>query len=286
MERAIEDLGDYGVKADIIRLRNLEADKHKLALCLQEVQALEAYTQKRRAEFGLHQLAHVRRTKAVRQRLIKANTREQLLELVDEDNERGELAWRHRRTRRNTTPYLHNVVTRPDSRLRGGASSRVSWNSENTTDDALAQDKFEERKHCSYCPWYDHLSTQCETPHHLCSISASGWCQVPCHHRFFRNQMPDTCPYGGRHCHANGHYLTRQRHARYLTLEERAIEYNHNNTGCDDLCKGELSSAGIAMRQAITQVVLDEFENAGPSYAPRSPSPDYDYVPGDNEGSN
>jgi hypothetical protein len=34
MERAIEDLGDYGVKADIIRLRNLEADKCKLALCL------------------------------------------------------------------------------------------------------------------------------------------------------------------------------------------------------------------------------------------------------------
>jgi hypothetical protein len=60
----------------------------------------------------------------------------------------------------------------------------------------------------------------------------------------------------------------------------------HNNAGCDDLCKGELSSAGIAMRQAITQVVLDEFENAGPSYAPRSPSPDYDYVPGENEGSN
>ena len=72
---------------------------------------------------------------------------------------------------------------------------------------------------------------------------------------------------------------------RYLTLEEREIEYDHYNAGCDDLCKGELSSAGIAMRQAITQVVLDEFENAGPSYAPRSPSPDYDYVPGDNEGS-
>jgi hypothetical protein len=98
--------------------------------------------------------------------------------------------------------------------------------------------------------------------------------------------MPDTCPYGGRRHHANGHYLTRQRHARYLTLEEREIEYDHNNMGCDDLCKGELSSAGIAMRQAITQVVLDEFENAGPSYAPRSPSPDYNYVPGDNEGSN
>jgi hypothetical protein len=70
MERAIEDLGDYEVKADIIHLRNLEADKRKLALCLREIQALEAYAQKRRAEFGIHQLAHVGRTKAVRQRLI------------------------------------------------------------------------------------------------------------------------------------------------------------------------------------------------------------------------
>jgi hypothetical protein len=59
MERAIKDLGDYGVKADIIHLRNLEADKRKLALGLREVQALEAYAQKRRAEFGIHQLAHV-----------------------------------------------------------------------------------------------------------------------------------------------------------------------------------------------------------------------------------
>jgi hypothetical protein len=73
MERAIEDLGDYGVKADIIRLRNLEADKRKLALCLHEVQALEAYAQKRRAEFGIYQLTHVGRTKAVCQRLIQAN---------------------------------------------------------------------------------------------------------------------------------------------------------------------------------------------------------------------
>jgi hypothetical protein len=76
MERAIEDLGDYGVKADIIHLRNLEADKRKLAFCLKEIQALEAHVQKRRAEFGIHQLAHVGRTKAVRQRLIRANARE------------------------------------------------------------------------------------------------------------------------------------------------------------------------------------------------------------------
>jgi hypothetical protein len=152
MERAIEDLGNYGVKVDIIHLRALEVDKRKLALCLKEIQALEAYAQKRRAEFGIHQLAHIGRTKAVRQRLIRANARERLLELVDEDEERGKLAWQHRRTRHNTAPYHTNIVTRPDSRLRGGAGSRVSWNSENATDDALAQEEFEECKCCSYCP--------------------------------------------------------------------------------------------------------------------------------------
>ena len=70
LERAMEDLGDYGVKSDVMRLRNLESDWRKLALHLQEVQALEAYTQKRRAEFGMYQLAHIGRTKAVQQRLI------------------------------------------------------------------------------------------------------------------------------------------------------------------------------------------------------------------------
>jgi hypothetical protein len=93
LERAIEDLGDYRVKADVMRLHNLELDRCKLTLRLQEVQALEAYAQKRQAKFGMYQLAHIRHTKAVRQHLIRANARERLLQLVDEDSERGELAW-------------------------------------------------------------------------------------------------------------------------------------------------------------------------------------------------
>jgi hypothetical protein len=97
--------------------------------------------------------------------------------------------------------------------------------------------------------------------------------------------MPNTCPYRGRCKHANGHYLTRQRTAWQLSLEHCQIEYDHLQAGCNDFCKGEMSRAGIAMRQAITQVVLDEFEGNNPSYAPRSPSPNYDYIPGDNEGS-
>jgi hypothetical protein len=281
LERAVEDLGDYRVKADIMRLHNLESDRRKLALRLQEVQALEAYTQKRQAEFGMYQLAHIGRTKAVRQHLIRANARERLLQLIDEDNERGELAWRHRTHHQQEAPYhKHGTL-----HLRGGARSAISWNSENVQNDELAQDEYEERCRCSYCPWFDHISTHCEMPHHLCSAHTSGWCRVPCHHRYFATQMPNTCPYGGRRKHANGHYLTRQQTAWQLSLEDRQVEYNHLVAGCDDFCKGELSHTGIILRQAIEQVVQDEVDGAGPSYTPRSPSPDYDYVPGDNKGS-
>jgi hypothetical protein len=216
LKRAIEDLGDYRVKADIMHLRSLEADRCKLALRLQEVQALEAYTQKRRAEFRMYQLAHVRCTKAVRQHLIRVNTRERLMQLVDEDSERGKLAWRHRTNRRRENPYnKHGTLC-----LRGGARSAISWNSENVQDNALAQDKYEECCCCSYCPWFDHISTHCETPHFLCSTRTSGWCRVPCHHRYFQTQMPNTCPYGGWHKHTNGHYLMCQQTAWQLSLAD------------------------------------------------------------------
>jgi hypothetical protein len=97
--------------------------------------------------------------------------------------------------------------------------------------------------------------------------------------------MPNTCPYGGRCKHANSHYLTCQRTAWQLSLEDRQIEYDHLEAGCDDFCKGEMSCAGIILRQAIEQVVQDKSKGVGPSYVPRSPSPDYDYIPGDNKGS-
>jgi len=78
---------------------------------------------------------------------------------------------------------------------------------------------------------------------------------------------------------------TRQCTAWNLSLQDRQIEYDHLAAGCDDLCKGEMSRAGVAIRQAITQVVLDEFEGNNPSYAPCSFSPNYDYVPSNNKGS-
>jgi hypothetical protein len=101
--------------------------------------------------------------------------------------------------------------------------------------------------------------------------------------------MPNTCPYGGRHKHASHTYRTQGRMARYLSLTERAVEYEHVSEGCDDTCKGHYSRAARRTRAAIERVV-DQIGRSTTQtdpvceapYVPRTPTPDY--VPADNEG--
>ena len=101
--------------------------------------------------------------------------------------------------------------------------------------------------------------------------------------------MPNTCPYGGRRKHAAHTYRTQGRTAQYLSLRERAIEYEHVAEGCSDICKGHYSRAARHTRTAIERVVeqigssVAQSNSAqGASYAPRTPTPDY--VPADDEG--
>ena len=166
----------------------------KLALCLQEVQALEAYTQKRRAEFGMYQLAHVGRTKAVQQRLIRANARECLLQLVEEDDEKGELAWRHRTHRRQESPISRNLDPTP---ARRGATAPFPGTSKNAQDDALAQDNM--KNAVVVLTAHGLITSPLIVRPPISSVPPEPpvWCRVPCHHCYFNAQMPNTCPYGG-----------------------------------------------------------------------------------------
>ena len=145
------------------------------------------------------------------------------------------------------------------------------------------------RTTCLYCHWPGHLAGHCDTPHYICSEKRSGYCRVPPFHRSFNRDMPNTCPYGGRRKHASHTYRTQGRTARYLSLAERAIEYEHVSKGCDDTCKGHYSRAARRTRAAIERVV-DQIGRstiqAEPAheapYVPCTPTPDY--VPADNEG--
>ena len=101
--------------------------------------------------------------------------------------------------------------------------------------------------------------------------------------------MPNTCPYGGRRKHAAHTYRTQGRTARYLSLLERAVEYEHVSEGCDDSYKGHYSRAARRTRAAIERVVeqIDRTTTQtepdhNPPYVPRTPTPDY--VPADDKG--
>ena len=279
VNRALEDLGDYGVLGDVIRYRGQTAQRRCLAHIRMEVEALEDYAQQRRANLASQMSAYQSRETTIRRRLIAANAHERVNRLLTEDQEVGELAWRHRRTIRRDYSGAHAF------RLQGGASSISSGSSVTSASGSI--EAHTNGRTCIYCHWPGHLSGHCDTPHYVCSEKKSGYCRVPAFHRSFNHEMPNACPYGGRRKHAAHTYRTQGRTARYLSLRERAIEYEHVAKGCSDICKGHYSRAARRTRTAIERVVnqigrsTTDPEHEAP-YAPRTPTPDY--VPADNEG--
>ena len=279
---ALEDLGDYGVLGDVIRYRGQTAQRRHLAHIQMEVEALEDYAQQRRANLASQMSAYQSREVAIRRHLIMANTHKRISRLLTEDQETGELAWRHRRTIRQDYSRAHTF------RLQGGHASSISSGS-STSSVSSSIEAPPTGRTCIYCHWPGHLAGHCDTPHYICSEKRSGYCRVPTFHRNFNPNMPNICPYGGRRKHATHTYRTQGRMARYLSLAERAIEYEHVGEGCDDTCKGHYSRAARCTRAAIERVVdqighsttqTDPVHEA--PYAPRTPTPDY--VPADNEG--
>ena len=94
-----------------------------------------------------------------------------------QEDEPGELSWRHRRTLRCDYSGAYQAF-----RLTGRQTSPTSWNSDNTEDHVLARQDFDEQHMCTYCCWLDHIATQCDTPHYKCSCDRTGWCRVFRHH--------------------------------------------------------------------------------------------------------
>ena len=283
VNRALEDLGDYGVLGDVVRYRGQTAQRRRLAHIRMEVEALEDYAQQRRANLASQMSAYQSCELAIRCRLIAANAHERVSRLLTEDQEMGELAWRHRHTVRCDYSGAHTF------RLQGGCTPSVSSRSSHSSSGGSIAPPVMGRATCIYCHWPGHLAGHCDTPHYICSEKKLGYCRVPAFHRSFNHNMPNTCPYGGRRKHASHTYRTQGRTARYLLLAERAVEYEHVGEGCDDTCKGHYSRAARRTCAAIERVV-DQIgrstTQADPAheapYVPRTPTPDY--MPADNEG--
>ena len=179
-----------------------------------EVEALEDYAQQRRANLASQMSAHQSRETTIHRRLIVANAHERVTRLLTEDQEMGELAWRHRHTIRCDYSGAHTF------RLQGGRSpSLFSGSTCSSTSSSIAP-LTTNRPTCTYCHWPGHLARHCDTPHYICSEKKSGYCRIPAFHRSFNHDMPDTCPYGGRRKHTSHTYCTQGRTARYLSLSE------------------------------------------------------------------
>ena len=283
VNRALEDLGDYGVLGDVIRYRGQTAQRRHLAHIRMEVEALEDYAQQRRANLASQMSTYQSHELAIHCRLIVANAQERVSRLLTEDQEMGELAWRHRHSIRRDYSGAHTF------RLQGGCTPSISSGSFHSSTGSSIAPPVTSQATCIYCHWLGHLAGHCDTLHYICSEKKSGYCRIPTFHRSFNHDMPNACPYGGRRKHTSHTYRTQGRTAKYLSLAERAVEYKHVGEGCNNTCKGHYSRAARRTRTTIERVV-DQIGRSTTQtnpvheapYAPRTLTPDY--VPADNKG--
>jgi hypothetical protein len=73
LNRALEGLGDYGMYADVIRLRNGRQQANELEWQNGHIEALEVFTRQQQLRYEHQQWEHMERQKEVRTHLIQAN---------------------------------------------------------------------------------------------------------------------------------------------------------------------------------------------------------------------
>jgi hypothetical protein len=186
LNRALEGLGDYGVYADVIRLRNSRCRANELDRQNTYIEGLELFARQQRLRYEHQRWEHAERQKEVRTRLVRANASGCLRALIREDPELGEQKCEHEQVR----PYRH----------QGGAPSPTGVESA-----GLAG---RHRHHtCRYCQVPGHFDKDCETLHYLCSTEWKGRCVVGLAHKHHEHDLPCTCPYGGCTVKRSKYYL-------------------------------------------------------------------------------
>jgi hypothetical protein len=100
LTRAIDALGDYGVQADIIRLRQAASHRRELLEWEKRIELMERAVMKERQAWALRWMITQGKLSGAQTCLIAANARTHLDQLIMRDPDEGEVAWHHCNTQR------------------------------------------------------------------------------------------------------------------------------------------------------------------------------------------
>ena len=166
LNRALLDLHDHGILADVHRLRQGDHREQQLKRWNRWMERHEEFVLAERREYyeEKRKLAKMRIDIEERFKRAKVATRiNDIIERIEPDRE--PIRW----------PQPGSVVPT----INAGAGPN------------------DNPQKCGYCGFWDHRSDRCETPHYLCSYAHEGKCMVHTTHCHYYNNLPQTCIYGG-----------------------------------------------------------------------------------------
>src|SRR6266576_740057 len=170
LNRALLDLHDHGILADVHRLRQGDHREQQLKRWNRRLERHEEFVLTERREYYEEKRKLAKMHIDIEERFKRAKVATRINDIIERvELEREPIQW----------PQLGSIVS---------------------TINAMAgpSDSQQYPQKCGYCGFWDHRSDCCETPHYLCSYTHDGRCLVHTLHRHHYNNLPQACIYGGR----------------------------------------------------------------------------------------
>jgi hypothetical protein len=187
-ERAMIELQDMGISADVYRIRKYPAKLRALNQRKELIDQLRATVEGLEHDWQQENVAFERARDRTIARLVAAKVRSRLLRHYQYTNEVEDPAMLTPPEEPSGSSSLSSSITRQSPCSRYG----LNWEVRAT------------RNRCKLCGMIGHFAMHCDTPHYWCTTQNKGRCLVPLKHEHFNAGLPRSCPYGGRNTKRRG----------------------------------------------------------------------------------
>ena len=209
VNRALEALGDRGISADVLRLRQFPGRRRALQEMKNQITRLEDFVLKERQRYYKRDQDLIDEEKEVRDRLVQAKAVERMepyLHFFDDHGHLQNLTSRNNIIRGGWEDLLDGIVyghDTPPPRLPMPEDDASSSSGPGVRFD-LPENEHEVnhrrlRARCKYCNHKGHFNFECRVPHKLCHFQGRKKCLVPTQHRFYKPAEYPVCAYDGVH---------------------------------------------------------------------------------------
>ena len=201
--KAMQQLPQLGIQADILRLRQLPEKERALDNVKAQVQRMEQFVKAEWSRYFAEQRALRQEYEDVTLRLHRSGAAKQVQELIKFPDELSYLQPPQHQTGLVAEGWKHLYQQQIYSDGKGPEERVPGWHSHGKASAGLSRKCPGPQKantQCRYCSQKGtHFQYECPFPHRWCNVASARVCVVPHKHMNYEPKGQPICSYGGEH---------------------------------------------------------------------------------------